>query len=218
MFIGHFAVALASKRAAPAVSLGVLFAACQLADLIWPNLVLAGVERVDIAVGHTAVTPLRFSSYPFSHSLVALSVWATIAAVLYRLLRHSTFAAALTVSLVVLSHWVLDAVSHAPDMPILVSGGHLVGLGLWRSVPATVVVEWSMLAVGVLLYIRTTRPTDRVGSVGFWSLIGFLLVVNVLNLAGPPPPSTAAVAWTAQSLWLIVLWAFWVDRHRTTIA
>ena len=51
MFLGHFGLAFGAKKAAPAVSLGTLFAACQFADLLWPTLLLLGYERVDIAAG-----------------------------------------------------------------------------------------------------------------------------------------------------------------------
>ena len=72
MFIGHFAAGFAATRAVPRVSLGVLLAAAQLADIVWPVLVLAGVEQVRIAPGATAYTPLEFVSYPWSHSLLLL--------------------------------------------------------------------------------------------------------------------------------------------------
>ena len=78
MFIGHFAVALGAKKVAPAVSLGTMFLAAQLADLLWPTFVLLGIERVEIAPGATAVTPLDFVSYPYSHSLLALALWSTL--------------------------------------------------------------------------------------------------------------------------------------------
>lgn len=99
MFIGHFGVAFGAKRAAPSVSLGVLFAASELADLIWPTLVLLAVERVDVRPGVTVVRPLDFVSYPYSHSLVALCVWAIAAAAVYQVLRRSRRAAAATIAL-----------------------------------------------------------------------------------------------------------------------
>jgi hypothetical protein len=214
MFVGHYAVALASKRAAPAVSLGTLFLAAQLADLIWPNLVLAGVEVLEIDPGNTVVTPLNFVSYPYSHSLVALSVWAVLAAVAYRLARGMRPAAMVTVGLLVLSHWVLDVVSHRPDMPVTIGGTMKLGLGLWNSLPATMAVETLLLALGVTLYTQQTDPRDRIGSWGFYGLIAFLLVVMVANAFGPPPPSVVAVAWSAQAMWLIVAWGYWIGRHR----
>ena len=68
MFIGHLGLAFGAKTAAPTVSLGTLFLACQFADLLWPMLVLLGVERVAIAPGATAMTPLDFVSYPYLFS------------------------------------------------------------------------------------------------------------------------------------------------------
>lgn len=214
MFIGHFALGFGAKRVAPSVSLGTLFLACQLADLIWPNLVLMGVEQLEIDPGNTAYTPLDFVSYPYSHSLVAAAVWAAVFALAYRALRHSAWAVALTLAGLVLSHWVLDAISHRPDLPLTIRGGARVGLGLWSSVPATVLVEGLLFAIGVGVYARTTRARDRVGAVALWSLVAFLAIVSSANALGPPPPSPMAVAWSAQAMWLIVAWGYWVDRHR----
>ncbi len=84
MFIGHFAVAFAAKRVAPRASLGTLFAAAQLPDLVWPALVLLGVETVRVDPGNTAFTPLEFVSYPWTHSLLFVVVWAAAFALAYR--------------------------------------------------------------------------------------------------------------------------------------
>jgi hypothetical protein len=214
VFLGHFAAGLAAKRLAPAVSLGTLFLACQLADLVWPVLVLAGVERVEIEPGATAVTPLRFVSYPFSHSLVAALLWALLFAALHRLVKRPRLAVSVVLAVVVVSHWVLDALSHAPDMPLTVGGSERVGLGLWSSVAATVVVEGLLFAVGLAVYVGATRPVDRTGSLALWGLVAFLVLVYAANLLGPPPPTARMVAWTANALWLLVLWGFWIDRHR----
>src|SRR5689334_3698801 len=78
MFVGHFAVGFAAKRAAPETSLAVLFVAAQLADLLWPLLVAIGVEQVRIDLGNTAFTPLDFVSYPYSHSLALLILWGVV--------------------------------------------------------------------------------------------------------------------------------------------
>jgi hypothetical protein len=216
MFIGHFAIGFGAKRLAPAVSLGTLFLACQLADLVWPNLVLLGIERVVVAPGITAVTPLDFVSYPYSHSLVAMALWAVAFGGLHWLLRRGTAVAALTLAGTALSHWLLDVASHRPDMPVAIAGGPLLGLGLWHSKPATVAVEGLLFAAGVVLYARATRARDRVGRWGLWGLVGFLLAIYAANLLGPPPPSAAAVAWAAQAMWLLVAWGYWVDRHRVS--
>lgn len=214
MFIGHFGVALAAKRVAPEVSIGTLFLAAQFADLLWPNLVLLGIERVDIAPGITAVTPLDFVSYPYSHSLLALALWGGLFAAVHWAVRRRGGVVPWLLGALVLSHWLLDAASHRPDMPLVIGGGPLVGLGLWNSVAATVVMETALFLAGVSLYVRSTRALDRTGVFALWGLVAFLLFISFANLMGPPPPSSLAVAWVAQSIWLLVFWGYWIDRHR----
>lgn len=217
MFIGHFAVGFGAQRFAPQVSLGTLFLACQLADIVWPVLVLAGIETFEIRPGITAVTPLDFTSYPYSHSLVALVIWGAAFALAYKAIRRAPWSAALVVGAVVLSHWVLDVASHRPDMPVLLHGGPLLGLGLWYSVPATMIVETLLFAVGIAMYMRATRARDRTGSIALGALIAFLFLIYIANLFGPPPPSVDAVAWSDMGQWLLVAWAYWVDAHRERI-
>jgi membrane-bound metal-dependent hydrolase YbcI (DUF457 family) len=214
MFIGHFAVAFGAKRAAPAVSLGTLFLACQLADLLWPLLVLAGVERFKVAPGITAVTPLDFIHYPYSHSLLALLLWGAAFALVYKLLRRSLWVAPVVLAAVVLSHWVLDYATHRPDMPVTFASPQKVGLGLWSSVPGTLVVELLLFAIGVALYLRATAPRDRTGTLALSALVTFLLVIYFANVFGPPPPNEETVTWGSMAMWLIVAWGYWVDRHR----
>lgn len=215
MFIGHFGVAFGAKRAAPSVSLGVLFAASELADLIWPNLVLLGIERVDVRPGITVVTPLDFVSYPYSHSLAALCGWAIAAAAAYMVLRRSRVTAAATIALLVVSHWVLDVATHRPDMPLIPGGSARLGLGLWNSLWGTLVVEAAMFAGGLAIYLRSTTARSRAGTIGLWSLVAFLLITYLGALFGPPPPSATAVAWSAEAVWLLAAWAAWSDSARS---
>ena len=214
MFIGHFAVAFAAKRAVPEVSLGTLFLAAQLADLVWPTLVLLGLEAFAIEPGITAVTPLDFIRYPYSHSLVGMALWGLFLAIAYYLVRREAFAAAI-VLVVVLSHWLLDFVSHRPDLPLTLTGAERFGLGLWHSRIATLVVEGAIFAACVWLYARATRPLDRIGRWSFIACVVFLALIYVANLFGPPPPSVAAVTWSAQAIWLLVAWGYWIDAHRS---
>jgi membrane-bound metal-dependent hydrolase YbcI (DUF457 family) len=215
MFLGHFGLGFGAKRIAPAVSLGALFAAAQFADLLWPTLVLLGVERVDIQPGATVVTPLDFVSYPYSHSLVTLVVWGLLFGAGYRIVRHSRAAAAITIAVLVVSHWVLDVITHRPDMPLAPGAARRLGLGLWFSMPGTLVAELVLFATGVALYAGSTRARDRAGSIGLWSLVAFFIAVYFASVFSPPPPSASAVAWSAQAMWLLVLWGYWVDNHRT---
>lgn len=218
MFVGHFAVAFGAKRAVPAVSLGTLFIAGQLADLVWPVLVIAGIERVGVQPGLTVVTPLDFVYYPFSHSLLAAAAWALLFGAAYMGLRKATAGTGAVLAIVVASHWVLDALTHRPDMPLTIGvNSARVGLGLWNSLPGTIAVELSLFAGGLWLYTRATRAIDRAGRLALAGLATFLLLIYAANLFGPPPPSGMTAAWSALAMWLLVAWGYWVDRHRTLV-
>jgi hypothetical protein len=214
MFLGHYAVAFAAKKASPRTSLGTLFLASQFVDLLWPVLLLLGIEHVRIEEGITAVTPLDFVDYPVSHSLAGALLWSAAGGALYYILRREK-RGALVVGLCVLSHWVLDLLSHRPDLPLWFSGGVKVGAGLWNSVPGTILAEGALFVAGVAVYLTSTRSKDRVGTAALWSLVGILAVIGGLNYVTPPPPDVTSIAVVGNSLWFFVLWAFWADRHRT---
>ena len=213
MFIGHFGVGFGAKRFAPRVGLGMLFLAAQFIDLLWPTFLLLGIERVVIAPGATVVTPLDFQHYPVSHSLLAVVGWAALVGGSYFALRRSK-AGAIVIALLVVSHWFLDAIVHRPDLPLTPFGDARVGLGLWNSLPATLLVEVPLFLAGCWIYASVTRALDAAGRWGFAGLVAFLLLIQVLNLAGDPPPSAMAIAWVGQAQWLLVLWGFWLERHR----
>jgi len=213
VFIGHYAAGFAAKAAAPRASLGTMFLAACFIDLLWPTFLMLGVERVRIAPGITAVTPLDFEHYPVSHSLLAVLGWAAGFALVYQLLRRYP-RGAVVAGLCVVSHWVLDAISHRPDLPLYPGGDARVGLGLWRSMPATLVVELTLFGAALWLYVRTTTRVEGRSQWPLWSLVGFLLLVYIGNLAGAPPPSVPALAWAAQAQWLLVAWGYWVERCR----
>jgi len=217
MFIGHFAVGMGAKALAPRVSLGTLFLAAQFVDLLWPTLLLLGIERVRIDPGATRVTPLDFAYYPVTHSLAMAILWALGFALVYQALRRYP-RGALVVGAAVVSHWLLDAVAHRPDLPLYPGGGPLIGLGLWSSLAGTLVVELSLFAAGIGLYLRATRSRDATGTWAFWALVAFLGAIYAANIFGPPPPSVQAIAWAGHAQWLLVAWGYWVDRHRDAVA
>ncbi len=215
MFIGHFAVGFGAKRLAPQASLGTLFFAAQFIDLLWPTLLVFGVERVQIAPGNTAFTPLDFEHYPWSHSLLAVLNWSVLVGVAYYLVRHDR-RTGLILGLLVLSHWLLDFLTHRPDLPLW-PGGERVGLGLWNSVPGTLVLEVGLFVLGVLIYLRTTRARDATGRWSLTALIVFLAALYTGNLLAPAPPDTTAIAWVGHAQWLLVAWGYWIDRHRALV-
>jgi len=215
MFIGHFALGFASKRVAPRLSLAALFGAAQLADILWPFLVAFGIEQVRIDPGNTAFTPLDFVSYPYSHSLVFLCVWGVIFGLICAGIVHDRRMVLIAAALVV-SHWVLDWITHRPDMP-LYPGSIKLGLGLWNSVPATIAVEVALFAAGVRTYARATRARDASGRWAFAAFVGFLLVIYFVNIGSPPPGITPIVIVGIAGTAVLVLWAWWFDRHRTPV-
>lgn len=213
MFIGHAAIALAAKKLAPDLSLGLLLAAATWLDLVWPVLVLLGIESLRIAPGITAFTPLDFVSYPWTHSLVMALVWSALFALALspwvRAARERWLLATL-----VFSHWLLDFISHRPDLPLAPGESMKLGLGLWNSIPATLLVEGALAAAGTWLYLRTTRADDATGRWALHALLAFYVAIWLSGLVSPPPPSDRAVAWVGVAGWLLPLWAGWADRHR----
>lgn len=212
MFAGHLAVAMAAKHVEPRAPLGVLVAASFGLDLVWPLLLLAGLETVSVEVGATAFTPLSFDSYPWSHSLVMVLLWGVIAGLAVWRVGWSGRIAVVTAALVV-SHWVLDFVTHRPDLPLWL-GGPEVGLMLWSSVPATLVVEGLMQVGGAWLYARAAPARDRLGTVGLIALVLFVGAIWASGPFSPPPPSATAVAYVALALWIFPFWAWRIDVHR----
>jgi hypothetical protein len=213
MFVGHFALGFAAKRVAPQVSLALLFVAVQFADLLWPVLVALGVERVAIEPGITRVTPLDFISYPYSHSLVMLMLWGVGLGLVHRQATNNRSSFPILAGLVV-SHWVLDWITHRPDLP-LYPGSAKFGLGLWNSAAGTLLAELPLFVAGVWIYARSTRARDAIGRWAFVALVVFLLIVYLGNLLGPPPPSVSAIAVVgAAGGAVLLLWAWWLDRHR----
>ena len=218
MFIGHFGLAFAAKRLAPRTSLATTFVAAQLADLLWPILLLAGVETVRIVP--TSPNPflnLDFIKYPWTHSLITeIILGAVFGAIVYAARR--TVASALVVGLLVPSHWLLDLVVHVPDLPFYPGGSARFGFGLWRNPVATIVVECVIFFGGLAVYARSTRARDRIGSYALWLLAVFLLALYYASAAGPPPPTVKVLALMALIGWPLTLWPWWVDRHREPIA
>ena len=212
MFIGHFGAGFAGKRLAPSVSLGTLFLSVQLADALWPLLLLLGIEHVRMAPGITKMVPLDFYDYPWSHSLLMLGLWGAVFGAVDYLSKRNVGAAALLAAGVV-SHWLLDFLVHRPDMPVLPRGPYL-GLGLWNSAAATVLLEIAFYGAGIALYLSARRARDRTGVWSLRLLVALLFGIWIASLLAPPPPGTTAIAVSGIAMWLTVPWGYWIDRHR----
>jgi hypothetical protein len=218
VFLGHFGAALALKRVEPKLSLGTLFLAAQLTDVLWGAFLLTGWERVRIDPGYTAVTPLQFIDYPISHSLVGALAWALVAGALYYswptrdTSRH--WQASAIVALAVISHFPLDVLVHVPDLSVAGGDTPRLGLGLWRSLGGTLAAELLVLGGGIAIYVafRSRRYPVRAGSLA--GLVVVLLVIYLASVFGPPPPDVTTIA-AADIIGLLGLavMAAWVDRR-----
>ncbi|HET6778889.1 MAG TPA: hypothetical protein VFH26_08360 [Gemmatimonadales bacterium] len=218
MFLGHYGVALALKRAEPKLSLGTLFVAVQLLDLLWGIFLLLGWERARIVPGHTAITPLEFLSYPISHSLIGALAWSFVAAALYYswptrdTSRH--WQAAAMVGLAVFSHYPLDVLVHIPDLPLSGSGSARLGLGLWNNPVATLLAEALVFSTGLAIYItrRSNRHPVRLPRLVIVVLL--LVATYAASLLGPVPPSVTVVA-VSDIVFLLVIAALaaWADQR-----
>lgn len=213
MFLGHYGLAFAAKRVAPRASLGTFALATQLLDELWPVFVLVGLERVRVVPGLMAANPLDFEYYPYSHSLAGAVVWSVVLGAIYYAMRRDRRTAAI-IGLLVLSHWILDVPMHQPDLQLWPGSATRVGLGAWRSIPLTIVLELAVFGFGLVVYLRTTRARDRIGSWALWAMVAALLLIFAGGFASPPPATGRAVALGALGLWLFWPWGYWIDRRR----
>ena len=213
MFIGHFAVGFGAKKAAPQVNLGTLFFASQFLDLIWPLFLILGIEHAKIDPGNTAFTPFDFFDYPISHSLLTSIGWSVLIGGIFFYFKNN-LRNSIIIGCAVFSHWILDFITHKPDLPVAPGIRTVLGLGLWNSVTGTIVVEGALFFGAVFIYTKTTRSTDRVGNYALWGLIALLLISYIANIMLPTPPNMTAVAYAGLAQWIFIAWAYWIDRHR----
>ncbi len=216
MFIGHFGTGFAAKKAAPKLSLAVLFIAVQFLDLLWPTLLLLDVEHVVIKPGSGHAQPLDFTDYPVSHSLAMVTLWGALFGLLYWALKRD-IRSSLIIALCVISHWFLDLLVHMPDLPLYPGNSPLFGFSLWNYKILELIIELLIFFGGLALYLKSTTPKNKWGTISLWILAILLLGIQLTNIFGPPPPAVSAIAWAGQLQWLFVLLAVWVDRTRVNV-
>jgi len=198
MFAGHVGAALVLGRVERRVNVGVLvFAALWLDVVLWA-FVLCGWERASIPADYASTHQVEFV-FPYSHGLFAAVAWSALAGTAMLASRadsapSSRRRAALLVAVAVASHWLLDALVHVPEMPLLGSDSMKVGLGLWRNMPLALALEGLVLAAGLWLFLAG-RKLSKVRTVCLLLLSALLLALTVVGMTvAPPPPSVAAMA------------------------
>ncbi len=203
MVVGHFAAAMLAKRADASISLGTAASAAMLADFAAFVLLIVGVE-------HFSGGPF----IPYSHGLLTLAIGGAIFASIYFSKKKAARAAWIVFALV-MSHWVLDAISHPPDMRIAPGITTAVGLGLWQSLPATLVVEGGLWIAAIIVYLRSTRAKSRGGTYGFWTFAALLTCLWVVNIRrGADPDAVRAGIGGLIVFGVFVMWMYWMNRAR----
>lgn len=215
MFIGHFGLSFAAKKAAPKVSLGTLFIATQFVDILWPLLLVLHVEKVAISPGYTKTNAYEFLYYPYTHSLLMGVVWGLLLGGIYWLFKRDK-QGALIVGLCVLSHWFFDLVVHVADLPLTPFSNYKVGLGLWNHVAVTVVLETAIFLIGLYIYSTFTLAKNRIGKWGLGVLVILLLLLYFSNTFGPTPPDSVMLVFVSSTILmgLLISLAYWVDKNR----
>jgi len=217
MFVGHYAASLALKKFEKRASLGVLFLAVQLVDILFFPFVLLGIERINIIENYTQSTHFRLEYMPFTHSLLGSVLWAAAAYALFRWVFVKNHAIALVVALAVFSHWVLDLVVHTPDLPLWSDASLKLGFGLWNNAIATYVLEAALLLGALWLYLKSTAASTTSGKYGMGVFVVFLLLVNVMNIFGPlGSDSKVQLSVSALAAYFVFAGiAFWLDKKRS---
>jgi hypothetical protein len=216
MFIGHFGLSFGVKKTAPQISLVTLFVATQFVDILWPFMLLFGIERVNIVPGYTAINPFDFVHYPYTHSLLMGAVWGVVLGGIYWLIKRNVKHAVI-VGLCVLSHWFLDLIVHVADLPLTPFTEGKYGWGLWNHLLPTLALEGIIFFGGLYLYLKNTRAITKAGKWNVWLLVAVLMLINISNLLSPPPPADALVLMVVSFLVVFVILlglAYWVDKSR----
>lgn len=215
MFIGHFGLSFAAKKAAPKVSLPTLFIATQFVDILWPFMLIFNIEKVVIVPGYTQVNAYEFLYFPYTHSLLMGIIWGIVIASIYFLIKKD-IRSSVVIGLCVLSHWFFDLIVHTTDLPITPFGDYKVGFGLWNHVAATLIIEFFIFFGGLFVYTSITKAKNKKGMWGLWGLAILLVIVTLSNTFGPPPPDSVKILFMSFIILMIIIivLAGWVDKNR----
>jgi hypothetical protein len=219
MFAGHVGAALALGRTERRVNLGIFVLAALLLDIALWIFVLLGWESVSIPANFAATHQPEFV-FPYSHSLLAAIAWSLLAGiatvVLARPFKAARLRAAVVVGMAVFSHWLLDALVHAPEMPLAGESSRKVGLGLWNTMPAALFVEALIALAGLWLFVSAAN-LSRGKKATLVVVISITLVFTVVGMTfAPPPPSVAAMA-SSSLVTIVVVCALtgWIGKRST---
>ena len=198
MGVGHVALALGASKAAPRVNVGWLVFAAILSDFLLGIFAALGLEHSTPPPDYADRHYLLFT-FPYSHGLTAMLLWAAILAFLVaRVYRSDTKRIFIVVGLVVLSHFLLDGLVHVAGLPLIGQDSPKLGLGLWKYLPLELSIETLMSVVGFIVYWRL--PSSSKSAFGRYGMAIFLVLVTVMTWSQllatvPPSPQQLTVSW-----------------------
>jgi hypothetical protein len=223
MFVGHYAAALVLRPLKKSPSLPVLFVAVQLMDILFFSFVLLGTESLRLTPGITAMNPLDLYNMPFSHGLGGVLVQSAIFGLLIAALmgEGQRIVGGLIAAIAVFSHWILDVVTHRPDM-MLFQEIDKIGAGLWNYPFAAMVVETLVILSAFALFVAATGPRDGAGRTPLIVLALGMVALQCVNWFGPAPnPLTTSLDFVAAqgllAYGILVGLAYWVERTREPV-
>lgn len=214
MLIGHIAVALGFKKAAPRTSLGTLLLAAQWSGLLWPIFLILGWQHLRIASGITLAGASEATSHPLALSLIIDFGWALILAGVYLVFTKNR-RGAFVIWLCVMAGWLLDFVVYRPGFRLYPGGREMAGMGFWNSAASAFLIEGVLFAAGVIIYSRSTWAEDKIGDYAFRTFVGLLVFIYLLALMTTPLAGGTSVGTAGFFGWFLVAWAYWFDQHRT---
>lgn len=211
MFIGHFAPAFVAAAAySRGPKLGTYFIAAQLVDWAFFMLALVGVEKMRIDPQASAMVPFDLYFMPYTHSLAGTGAFALVAGLAIAIYFRDALAGFL-MALVTASHWVLDWLTHVPDLT-LAGSPPLYGLGLWNSPEIAMPLEIGITLAAFVFYTRRSRGPAAQPLI----LIALMLALQAVNWFAPHPAEAGPFLY-GQALFafaLLTLVAFWVGENR----
>lgn len=217
MFIGHYAACFALKKVEKSASLGMLFLAVQFVDILFFPFVLLGIEKINIIENFTQSTHFELEYMPYTHSLLASILLAGLIYILYRIVSRGKKSVALVMGIAVISHWFFDLIVHTPDLPLWSDTSTKLGFGLWNNAIATYTLEAVLLIGGLWLYLSGTTARSPIGRYGMGIFVMILLLVNAINIFGPPFGNTE-ISLATSALIMYFLFAgvaYWLDGERS---
>ena len=218
MGIGHAAVALSASRAVPRINVGLLIFAAFLSDFLLGIFGAFGLESAHIPADYAARHYLTFT-FPYSHGLAALVLWSIIFGALFCWVDPKNRSRAFCIlAALVLSHFVLDALVHVPELPLLGEDSPKLGLALWNHMPLELTLETVMALVGLVLY-WTLGSTTKVGRWGMAIFVILLTALTWTQLWSVTPPSNSQLipSWIILPILLSAI-PYLLDRRRVIAA